>query len=400
MAGWPAHVLPYGAVRDRAGRTFPATAIDDRVVGLDALAAAGHLDGALPDPRRTFAGPALDGLLAAGRPAWEGLRGRLRELADDGRLQEHAVAAVGVTPQLPCTISDYVDFYSSRAHATNVSRILRPHDPTLPPAWDHLPIGYHGRAGSVVVSGTAVRRPCGLHLDEAGAVVDAPEPHLDVEVELGWLVGRAAPQGSRVPTTAFAEHVLGAVLVNDWSARAIQAFEYRPLGPFLSKAFATSVSPWVVPLAALDHARVAPPAPPLPARGHLAPAGDGYDVHLELAVQPPGGRETVVSVPRSAGLRWTPAQQLAHLTATGGGLRSGTLYASGTVSGDAPDQVGCLLEATQGWVEPLQLDGRLRRDGLADGDHVTIRGWAPGPHGAPVPLGEVSGQVLPAGGRT
>ena len=390
-------MLPYGVVRRRDGRRHVATALHDRVVDLAAVAAAGLLDGALDEPRSVFGHRTLDRLLAAGPAAWRGTRTRLLELAAGGRLDTFAAPVRSVAPVLPWTVADYVDFYSSRDHATNVGRIFRPDDAALPPAWDQLPIGYHGRAGTVVVSGTEVVRPRGLHRDADGAGVDGPEPHLDVEVELGWVVGAGSPPGQRVATTAFADHVLGAVLVNDWSARAVQAFEYRPLGPFLSKAFATSVSPWIVPLDALDAARVPPPPPPQPPHDHLAPAGDGYDVRLELALQPHGGEETVVTRPRAAGLRWTPAQQLAHLTATGAPLRTGDLYASGTISGPTSDEVGCLLERSWGWRRPVPLDdGGDRRDGLADGDTVTIRGWAPGPDGAEVPLGEVSGRIVPA----
>lgn len=397
-AGWPPTVLPYGVVRHRGGRVAPATALGHDVVDLPGLAAEGLLDGALPDPVGTFATPSLDRLLASGPRAWWGLRRRLLELArSPDRLTMHRAPLQAVTPRLAWHVADYVDFFSSREHATNVGHIFRPEDPALPPAWDHVPIGYHGRSGTVVVSGTDVVRPRGLHRVADGRVVEGPEPHLDVEVELGWVVGVGTASGTTVSTTAFADHVLGAVLVNDWSARAIQGFEARPLGPFLGKSFATSVSPWIVPLDALAAARVAPPAAPHPPVGHLAPAGDGYDVALELALRPERGVETVLTRPRAGGLRWTPAQQLAHLTSNGARLRSGDLYASGTVSGSRAEEVGCLLERSWGWRRPVPLDdGEDRRDGLADGDTVTIRGWAPGHGTDPVPLGEVSGRVVPA----
>lgn len=397
---WPAAVLPYGVVRTPAGEVVPATALDGDAVDLRALAGAGLLDGALLDPRATFAPPTLDRLLAAGRDAWDGLRTRLQELAaTPARLAPFRIALTEVRPQLAWAVADYVDFYSSRDHATHVGRIFRPDDASLPPAWDHVPIGYHGRAGTVVVSGTDVVRPRGLHTAADGTVVDGPEPHLDVEVELGWVVGVPSAPGRRAATDVFADHVLGAVVVNDWSARGLQAFEYRPLGPFQAKAFATSVSPWIVPLAALDAARVAPPTPPIPPASHLAPAGDGYDVHLSLGLQPADGPTTVLTRPRAAGLRWTPAQQLAHLTSSGATLRTGDLYASGTISGPTPDAVGCLLERSWGWREPVPLDdGGDRRDGLVDGDTVTIRAAFPGTDGGLLPLGEVTGRVVPASG--
>jgi fumarylacetoacetase len=399
---WPSTTLPYGVVRVGAGPPRPATAVGDDVLDLAGLARAGSLDGVGTDAVRTFDRPDLDGFLAAGRPVWEAIRARLLELVHDpaaeARLAPHRRPAADVRPVLAWTVADYVDFYSSRDHAANVGRIFRPDSPELPPAWDHLPIGYHGRAGTVVVSGTPVRRPVGLRRDpETGAVVAGPSCHLDLEVELGWVVGAGSELGTTVPTTAFADHVLGAVLVDDWSARDLQAFEYVPLGPFLGKSFATSVSPWIVPLAALDHARVAPPEPPHPPSHHLAPAGDGYAIDLELTVAPDGGVPTVLSRPRAAGLRWTPAQQLAHVTSNGASLRTGDLFASGTVSGPTRDERGCLLELTWGWTEDVVLpDGSSRRDGLRDGDTVTIRGDAPGPDGTRVPLGEVVGRVTPA----
>lgn len=399
---WPRTTLPYGVAPLRSGPPRPVTAVGDDVLDLAGLARDGVLDGALPDPAATLDRPDLDAFLAAGPGAWGGLRTRLLELvhdpAADGRLAPHRSPLAAVQPVLPWTVADYVDFYSSRDHATNVGRIFRPDTPALPEAWDHLPIGYHGRAGTVVVSGTDVVRPCGLRRDRAsGEVVWGPSGRLDLEVELGWVVGVGSDLGATLPTGAFADHVLGAVLVNDWSARDLQAFEYVPLGPFLGKSFATSVSPWIVPLAALEHARVAPPVPPVPPANHLAPAGDGYAVDLELELAPAGGDATVLSRPRAAGLRWTPAQQLAHLTSNGARLRTGDLYASGTVSGPTRDERGCLLELTWGWREEVPLaDGSSRRTGLRDGDTVTIRGTAPGPDGTSVPLGEVTGRVRPA----
>ncbi|MTV23830.1 fumarylacetoacetase [Nitriliruptoraceae bacterium ZYF776] len=401
---WPDHVLPWGVVRHADGRTRPATAIDDDVLDLAALARDGSLDGALPDPVATLDRPDLDRFLAAGPDAWRGLRARLRELLDDptarDRLAPYRTPVAAVAPQLAFTVADYVDFYSSQHHAENVSRILRPHDPGLPPAWHHLPIGYHGRAGTVVVSGTEVVRPSGLRADPAdpSRPVHGPSTRLDLEVEVGWVVGTPTALGTTVPTSSFADHVVGCVLVDDWSARDLQAFEYRPLGPFLGKSFATSVGAWIVPLDALEPARVAPPPQPGPPQGHLVPAGDGYDLRLRLELTPAGASTpTTVSRPGFATMGWTPAQQLAHLTSNGASLRTGDLYASGTVSGAAPDQRGCLLELTWGWSEPLHLaDGVTRTRGLEDGDTVTITGDAPGPDGTRTPLGEVVGRVVPA----
>jgi fumarylacetoacetase len=388
---WPATVLPYGVV-EHEGRAVPSTAVGDHVLDLAGLAGTGLLDDAV-EPA-LFERGSLDRLLAAGPATWSALRLRLQELVTDGaaedRMEPHLLPLAAARPRLAWTVADYVDFYSSLDHATNVGRIFRPDEDPLPAAWRHLPIGYHARAGTVVVSGTDVERPSGLRRD-GDAVAFGPSRQLDLEVEVGFVVGAATDPGERVPTGAFGDHVLGVVLVNDWSARDIQAFEYRPLGPFLGKSFATSVSPWIVPLAALEAARVPPPVQQPPAPPHLSPPGDGYDLELDLEI---AGR--VVSRPRFATTYWTPAQQLAHLTSNGATLRPGDLYASGTVSGPDPGQRGCLLELTWGGRDTVPVAEDEARTWLEDGDVVTIRGSAPAPGGGRVPLGEVTGRVRPA----
>jgi fumarylacetoacetase len=390
---WPATVLPYGVV-EADGQRRAATTVGDHVLDLGGVAGTGLLDGAVDDPRGLLGGGSLDALLAAGPGAWRPLRARLLELVTDPaaerRVAPHLLPLPAVGPRLAWSVADYVDFYSSLDHATNVGRIFRPGEEPLPEAWRHLPIGYHGRAGTVVVSGTDVVRPCGLRR-AAGTVAFGPTRQLDLEVEVGFVVGGATSPGDRVPTTSFEDHVLGVVLVNDWSARDIQAFEYRPLGPFLGKSFATSVSAWIVPLEALAAARVQPVTQDPSPAAHLSPAGDAYDLDLQLEV---AGQ--VVSRPRFAGTYWTPAQQLAHLTSNGATLRPGDLYASGTVSGAAPGERGCLLELTWGGRDALQLGDGSTRTWLEDGDAVTIRGSAAASGGGRLPLAEVTGRVQPA----
>jgi fumarylacetoacetase len=310
-----------------------------------------------------FAEPTLDALLALGREGWRQAIDAAR--AHDGpRLREPVL-------RLPFSVADYVDFYSSLEHATNLGRILRPGGEPLLPNWRHLPVGYHGRAGTVVVGGTDVVRPKG----QLAAGVFGPTQRLDVELELGFVVGVPSELGDVVPPERFAEHVFGVVLVNDWSARDIQAWEYVPLGPFLGKSFQTSISAWVTPLALLDGARVAAPAqepPPLP---HLAGGRDwGLDVALELELN----GETV-SRGNARSLYWTMPQQLAHATSNGASLRTGDLMATGTISGPEPGSEGSLIE--------LYRNGRF----LADGDEVVLRGRT-----AELELGEVRGRVLPA----
>jgi fumarylacetoacetase len=328
-----------------------------------------------------FQGSSLNGLLALGRPQWTAVAAQVAELP--ARL---AVPLAEVEPRLPFQVADYVDFYSSEHHAANIGRIFRPGDPPLPPNWKHLPIGYHGRAGTVVVSGTPVVRPTG----QLGPGDVGPTRRLDIEAELGFVVGVPSTLGAPLSTVDFLDHVFGVVLVNDWSARDIQAWEYRPLGPFLGKSFATSVSPWVVPLSEL--AGVAAPEQDPPVAGYLTEE-DRFTYDVELTVEWNG---TVVSHPPFRTLYWSPAQQLAHLTANGASVRTGDLFASGTISGPERGQVGSFLELTAGGAEPVTLAGGVTRTFLADGDTVTIRGTAAGATGGVVDLGEVVGSVVPA----
>jgi fumarylacetoacetase len=364
--------LPYGVFSTGDGPRRIGVRLGDAVLDLaraerDELILAG---GALCQPT-------LNVLMALGRPQWSAIRTRIVELAPT----LPAIPLDEVELHLPFEVADYTDFYSSEHHAAQVGRILRPERPGLNPNWKHLPIGYHGRAGTVVVSGTPVERPDG----QLAAGVFGPTRRLDVEAEVGFVVG---VPGRRISTGDFAEHVFGVVLVNDWSARDIQAFEYQPLGPFLAKSFATSVSPWVVPLEALDAARVAPVAQdPVPA-DYLTPPGFGLD--LALTVEWNG---TLVSSPPYAQMYWTPAQQLAHLTVNGASVRTGDLFASGTVSGPERVQAGSFLELTWNGTEPVKLDDGSVRGFLQDGDTVTIAATAPGAGGTPIGLGSVTGTV-------
>jgi fumarylacetoacetase len=290
-------------------------------------------------------------------------------------------------------VADYVDFYSSEHHATNVGRIFRPDADPLTPNWKHLPIGYHGRSGTVVVSGTPIRRPWGQSKAPTDpAPTFAPSGRLDVEVEVGFVVGVGSAIGESMSVGAFADHVFGVCLLNDWSARDIQAFEYVPLGPFLGKSFATSISPWIVPLAALATARCAPPPRDVPLQAYLEDEEPwGLDLRLELECN-----GTIVSRPRFASMYWTAAQQLAHMTVNGAALRTGDLFASGTVSGPTAGERGSFLELSWNTEEPVRLADGSQRAFLEDGDVVTIRATAPGPDGGTIGFGEVTGTIEPA----
>jgi fumarylacetoacetase len=385
--------LPYGVFTIGDGAPRVGVAIGEHVLDASATAAAFR---APFTP--LLAGPLLDPLLAAGRPAWRQVRAGVTAWLTDPALAEHVAPHLhpraAATMRLPFTVGDYVDFFANEQHARNAGQIFRPGAEPLSPNWRHLPIGYHGRSGSVVVSGTDVIRPCGQRRSPGGgdpAPVFGPSTRLDFEAEVGFVVGVGSSLGTPVPVADFPEHVFGVVLLNDWSARDLQAWETVPLGPFLGKSFATSISGWVVPLDALAAARVPPPArdpQPLP---YLRDAEDwGLALDIEVLIN-----GHVVSRPQYATMYWTPAQMLAHMTVNGAPTRPGDLYGSGTVSGPAREQRGCLLELSWGGSDPLPLPDGSSRTFLQDGDTVTLRATAPGPGGARIGLGDVTGTVIP-----
>jgi len=387
--------LPYGSftTADRPAEPRVGVAIGDHV--LDLSAAATRL---LPERARLFNSGKLDAFLAAGNGAWAQVRADIVSwLSGDAyrvAIEDLLVPAANATMHLPFAVADYVDFYASEHHASNVGRIFRPDaaEP-LTPNWRHLPIGYHGRAGTVIVSGTPVRRPYGQSRPRGtGRPEFGPCARLDFEAELGFIVGVPSQPGEPVPARRFAEHVFGVCLVNDWSARDIQSWETAPLGPFLGKSFGTTVSPWIVPLAALQHARIRPPSRDTSLLPYLTESAD-WGLDIDCAVQINGH---VVSRPPYATMHWSPAQMLAHLTVNGATLRTGDLYASGTVSGPLPDQRGSLIELAWNGTEPISLPDGTERAWLHDGDEVTISATARGADGARVGLGEARGQIIPA----
>ena len=337
--------------------------------------------------RVEFAEAALNPLMALGPEVWRQTREEVRALIEGGC---EPLPLEEVTLHLPFEVGDYVDFYASLDHATNVGRMFRPDSEPLTPNWRHLPIGYHGRAGTVVVSGTPVARPSGQRkAPDESAPTFGPSRRLDIEAELGFVVGAPSEQGAPVPFAGLADHVFGVTGLNDWSARDIQAWEYVPLGPFLGKSFATSISPWVTPLAALDAAWVDLPGQepePLP---YLGPgATRGLDIDVEVALN-----GEVVSRPPYRSMYWSPAQMLAHMTVNGASLRTGDLFASGTISGPEPDQRGSFLELSWGGKEPFATADGTSHTFLEDGDEVVIRYSAPGTDGGRITLGEVAGRV-------
>ncbi len=381
--------LPYAVFSRRGEQPRVGARIGDLVLDVAAVARADGLEVA-----DVVDQPSLDGLLRAGRPVWEAVRTWLVDLVtdDSGRdlAERHLVPLADVELRMPFTVGDYVDFYASLHHASNVGRMFRPDQEPLLPNWRHLPVGYHGRGGTVVPSGTPVIRPHGQRAPAPSASgaegpVFGPSTRLDIEAELGFVVGAPSALGEPVPVDAFADHVFGVLPLNDWSARDIQAWEYVPLGPFLGKSFATSISAWVTPLAALDAAWTDLPGQdptPLP---YLAPgATQGLDIQVEVVLN-----GEVVSRPPYASMYWSPAQMLAHLTVNGASTRAGDLFASGTISGPAKDERGSFLELSWGGKHPFAGGHTF----LEDGDEVVLRYSAPGANGGRISLGDVVGRI-------
>ena len=397
---FPIENLPLGVGRaDHTSRAW--VAIGDHALDLAATHRTGLLEG-LDLPTGCFAGDALNPYLATGPDAWRATRARLTDLLTD--VAHQPVLGPMLRPRtdlvmgVPIDVGDYVDFYSSLHHATNLGRLFRPDSEPLLPNWRHLPVGYHGRSGTIIPTDTAIPRPQGLRLID-DELHFGPTDALDIELEVGTVIGVGSRRGTPVPTSDAGRHLYGMCLVNDWSARDIQAYEYQPLGPFLGKSFATSVSPWLVGFDALAPYRVEPPAqvpPPSPYLGTEDPWG--FDLHLDVQIQSAAMRDQgvpplTVSSTSFADMYWTPAQQLAHLTVNGASTRSGDLFASGTVSGPSPGSEGSLIELTHRGERPLDLPDGTRRAFLLDGDRVTLRGWAGGAGRPRIGLGEVSGTI-------
>ena len=390
--------LPYGvfSLRDQEGGGDDprvGVRIGDHVLDLAPVAEIGDPASVLAAAWRT---PSLNAFMATGPEQWAIAREWIVEVlghdVHEARTAPHLHPLTAVELHLPIEVGDYVDFYASEHHASNVGRIFRPDQEPLLPNWKHLPVGYHGRSGTVVASGTDIVRPCGQRKAPADdAPTYGPSRRLDIEAELGFVVGTPTRLGERVSTADFAAHTFGVVGLNDWSARDVQAWEYVPLGPFLGKSFATSISHWVTPLAALDAAWTDLPGQDPEPLDYLRVDGPaGLDIAVEVVLD-----GAVVSRPPYATMYWSPAQMLAHTTVNGASVRTGDLWASGTISGPDADQRGSLLELSWGGQEPFTAGGR-ERTFLEDGDEVTLRYTAPGTSGGRIALGEVTGRVVPA----
>ncbi len=412
---FPIQNLPYGSfVREDEATPRVGVAIGNHLLDLGACLEHGLLRDECALAAQSTRGGLLNDFMGLQPRLRRALRRRISELLTDGNDEIEATGAVdqllprrdSVEMVLPVRIGDYTDFYASVHHATNVGSMFRPDNPLLP-NYKWIPVGYHGRASSVVVSGTPVRRPRGQTLPDGAEVPTfGPSRLLDYELELGFFVGTANGLGQPVPIARAEDHLFGICLVNDWSARDIQKWEYQPLGPFLSKSFATSVSPWIVPWEALAPFRCPaferPEGDPQPLP-HLLDEEDrrrgGLDVSLEVYLLTPQMREKGLDPHRlSTGsyrwMYWTPAQMLAHHTSNGCNLRPGDLFASGTVSGPAKENRGCLLELTWRGTEPIDLPGGEQRRFLQDGDELVLRGRCEAEGFVGIGLGECRGRVV------
>jgi len=401
--------LPYGVFRPAPGApTRVGVAIGEKVLDLSVIADRGLFPGPELIATRVFQEPTLNRFMAMGPAAWrearQAITGLLRHdqptLRDDPALRDaalHPMSAVEMV--LPARIGDYTDFYSSREHATNVGTMIRGADNALQPNWLHLPVGYHGRSSSVVVSGTPVRRPRGqLKPPDGDRPIHAPCRLMDFELEMGFFVGPGNPLGDPIPVDKTPEHIFGMVLVNDWSARDIQTWEYVPLGPFLAKNFATSISPWVVTMDALAAFRTAGPAQndPEPLPYLRSTDSDAYDIQLEVRLQSAGmSAPATIATSNFRYMYWSIYQQLAHHTVGGCNARPGDLMASGTISGPEKHERGSMLELSWRGSEPVELPGGETRTFLEDGDAVTLTGYCER-DGIRVGFGEVTGTILPA----
>jgi fumarylacetoacetase len=404
---FPIQNLPFGIFQPKGGKPRAGVAIGDLVADLSVLEDLGHFRSPEFRGRKVFSEDSLNSFLALGRPAWRKVRAVLERLLssktpilrDNARLRARVFhSQEKVTMKLPVRIGNYTDFYSSYHHAHNVGTMLRGPDNALMPNWKWLPVAYHGRASSIIPSGADVRRPSGQTKP-----ADAPRPSfgpsksLDYELEMAFLIGPGNSLGDPVPIGRATDHIFGLLLMNDWSARDIQAWEYQPLGPFLAKNFATSISPWVVSLEALEPFREPLPRQdpaPLP---YLRGKDDfTFDIQLEAQLQTSSMKAPhVITRTNFQNLYWSISQQLAHHTVNGCNLQPGDLLASGTISGPTEESRGCMLELTWRGANPLKLPNGEIRKWLDDGDRLTITGWCQG-DGYRVGFGEVSGRILPA----
>lgn len=396
--------LPFGIFKNKKLSPRIGIAIGDKIVDLSVLDQEGFFANMFL-PEGIFIKDSLNELIALGKVQTKKIRERVQSLllAENGELRDHSARGkVMVTRKeaemlLPVKIGDYTDFYSSIEHATNVGKMFRDPENALLPNWKHLPVGYHGRASSIVVSGTPIHRPKGQYKDPDMEVpAFGPSRRLDFELELAFITGKQTKLGDSISTEDAEDFIFGFVLFNDWSARDIQAWEYVPLGPFLGKSFGSSISPWVVTLEALEHFRSSNPVQEPEVLPYLKCAKDhSFDIDLEVLIQPEGKKPSKVCASNFKNLYWNVAQQLAHHTSNGCNINVGDMMASGTISGPTDDALGSMLELSWKGTRTVKLAEGDERKFLEDGDTVIMRGFAE-KDGIRIGFGEVSGKIAPA----
>lgn len=404
---FPIQNLPYSAFKAQNGDTHLCSAIGDYIVDLYVLDEAGCFDGPKLRNKKAFCHTTLNYFMSLGKECWDEARHTLQQLLakDNPRLRDDDSLRVKVLIPMkdaqlvmPVSIGDYTDFYSSEQHAFNVGKMFRGAENALMPNWKHLPVGYHGRASSVVLSGAEIHRPAGQVLPpDSDKPVFSASRLVDFELEMGFFTGPGNALGSNISTDDAESHIFGLVLVNDWSARDIQKWEYQPLGPFLAKSWATSISPWIVPLQALEPFRIpSPEQEPEPLAYLQQKNRSTFNIQLEVYLNNSQLKEPFrLCTSNFRHLYWTMAQQLAHHTINGCNIRPGDLYASGTISGPDEDSYGSLLELTWRGSKPIQLPSGEQRTFIEDGDEIIMTGFAQG-NGYKIGFGEVTGKILPA----
>lgn len=401
---FPIQNLPYGVFRTTKRSPRIGVAIGDYIFDLKEVEAGGFLSGIEGLPDGVFQGQALNAFMGSGPAVWSAVRGRLQALlgeesvlAADEELRSRLLVSMSVATMLnPVSIGDYTDFYSSLEHAINVGTMYRGRENALQPNWKHLPVGYHGRSSSIFAGNGNVRRPMGQVLLENTPAYIATQK-LDFELETAFFVGVGNRIGEKIDIARAEEHVFGMVLMNDWSARDIQKWEYVPLGPFLGKNFHTSISPWVVTMEALKPFKVSPPPQdPLPLPYLQDPSPFTFDIALEVQIRPAGHNEfSTICRTNHKYLYWTISQQLTHHASNGCNLRTGDLLGSGTISGPSPSSLGCLLELTQDGKNPVSFGEGVSRTYLEDGDTVRMTGYVTG-DGFNIGFGELINSIEPA----
>jgi len=404
LSDFPIQNIPFGIAKT-ANDVFPASIIGEQVINLKAIAALGLFDGLNIDIA-VFSSSTLNDFIKLGKPVWRSVRQRISDLfnAENDELKDNAEAVKKilihqreVEMQMPVFIGDYTDFYASKNHAFNVGTMFRGPENALMPNWLHLPVGYHGRASSIVVSGTPTIRPLGqTRPDSEAAPVFGPSKLLDFEMEIGYITGQGKPMGERISINEADDYLFGLVLFNDWSARDIQKWEYVPLGPFLGKNFASTISPWIVTLDALEPFKIAAAKPEVELLPYLQYTGDqALDINLEVQIKPENSEAKTVCNTNFKYMYWTMQQQMAHHTVNGCNINAGDMLASGTISGETPDSYGSMLELSWKGTKPLQMPDGTERKFLKDGDTVTMKGFAE-KNGVRIGFGKVESKVLPA----